>query len=83
MKKQPFNAGCFFIPAPPIFQAETAFAAPALYSQDGVILPSGRMPLFTRLAVILEMTIQLHLTPEILKEIHYQRYNHPAPLVQR
>jgi len=29
------------------------------------------------------MTIQLQLTPEILKEIHYQRYNHPSPLVQR
>lgn len=29
------------------------------------------------------MTIQLHLTPEILKEIHYHRYNHLAPLVQR
>jgi len=29
------------------------------------------------------MTIQLHLTPEVLKEIHYHRYNHPAPLVQR
>jgi len=29
------------------------------------------------------MTIQLNLTPEILKEIHYERYNHPAPLVQR
>ena len=29
------------------------------------------------------MTIHLNLTPEILKEIHYQRYNHPAPLVQR
>jgi transposase len=29
------------------------------------------------------MTIQLQLTPEVLKEIHYQRYNHPAPLVQR
>ena len=29
------------------------------------------------------MTIQLVLTPEILKEIHYNRYNHPAPLVQR
>jgi len=29
------------------------------------------------------MTIQLHLTPEVLKEIHYQRYNHPSPLVQR
>ena len=29
------------------------------------------------------MTIQLQLTPEILQEIHYQRYNHPAPLVQR
>ena len=29
------------------------------------------------------MTIQLQLTPEILKEIHYHRYNHPAPLVQR
>jgi hypothetical protein len=28
------------------------------------------------------MTIQLQLTPEILKEIHYHRYNHPAPLVQ-
>jgi transposase len=29
------------------------------------------------------MTIQLELSPEILKEIHYQRYNHPGPLVQR
>lgn len=29
------------------------------------------------------MTIQLQLTPEILKEIHYYRYNHPVPLVQR
>lgn len=29
------------------------------------------------------MTNQLQLTPEILKEIHYHRYNHPAPLVQR
>jgi transposase len=29
------------------------------------------------------MTIQLELSPEILKEIHCQRYNHPAPLVQR
>jgi len=29
------------------------------------------------------MTIQLQLTPEILEEIHYHRYNHPAPLVQR
>lgn len=29
------------------------------------------------------MTIQVEPSPEILKEIHYQRYNHPAPLVQR
>jgi len=29
------------------------------------------------------MTIQLQLTLGILKEIHYHRYNHPAPLVQR
>ena len=29
------------------------------------------------------MTIQLNLTQEILKEVHYQRYNHPAPLVQK
>lgn len=29
------------------------------------------------------MTIQLEVPPELLKEIHYQRYNHPAPLVQR
>jgi len=29
------------------------------------------------------MTIQLQLTPEILKEIHYHRYNHAAPLGQR
>jgi len=29
------------------------------------------------------MTIQVELSPEILKEIHDQRYNHPAPLVQR
>lgn len=27
--------------------------------------------------------MQLQLTSEILKEIHYQRYNHPSPLVQR
>jgi transposase len=29
------------------------------------------------------MTVRLEFTPEILKEIHYQRYNHPAPLVQK
>jgi transposase len=29
------------------------------------------------------MTIQLEIAPEILKELHYERYNHPAPLVQR
>ena len=29
------------------------------------------------------MTIQLELTPELLKEIHYHRYNHPAMLVQK
>ena len=29
------------------------------------------------------MTIQLQLTPEILKEINYHRCNHPAPLVQK
>lgn len=29
------------------------------------------------------MTIQLQLTQEILKEIHYYRYSHPVPLVQR
>jgi transposase len=29
------------------------------------------------------MTIQLEITPEILKEVHYQRYHHPVPLVQR
>jgi len=29
------------------------------------------------------MTIQLEFTPEILKELYYQRYNHLAPLVQR
>jgi len=29
------------------------------------------------------MTIHLDLAPEILKEVHYHRYNHPAPLVQR
>lgn len=29
------------------------------------------------------MTIQLELTEETLKEIHYHRYNHPSPLVQR
>ena len=29
------------------------------------------------------MSIQIELTPEVLKEIHYHRYNHPAPLVQR
>jgi len=29
------------------------------------------------------MTIQIQLNQEILKDIHYHRYNHPAPLVQR
>jgi transposase len=29
------------------------------------------------------MTIQLEFTSEILKEIHYYRYNHLVPLVQR
>lgn len=29
------------------------------------------------------MTIRLEFTAEMLKEIHYHRYNHPSPLVQR
>ena len=29
------------------------------------------------------MTLQLEFTPEILKELYYQRYHHLAPLVQR
>jgi transposase len=29
------------------------------------------------------MTIQLELTSEDLQEIHYHRYHHPSPLVQR
>lgn len=29
------------------------------------------------------MTVELQFSPEILQELHYQRYNHPAPLVQR
>lgn len=29
------------------------------------------------------MTIQLEFTPEILSELKYQRFRHPAPLVQR
>jgi len=29
------------------------------------------------------VTIQPEFTPEILKELYYQRYNHLAPLVQR
>ena len=29
------------------------------------------------------MTIQVEFTPEILKELYYQRYHHLAPLVQR
>jgi transposase len=29
------------------------------------------------------MTTQLEFTPEILKELYYNRYNHLAPLVQR
>ena len=29
------------------------------------------------------MTIQLQLTSDVLKEVHYHRYNHPSPLVQR
>ena len=29
------------------------------------------------------MTIQVEFTPEILKAVYYQRYNHLAPLVQR
>jgi transposase len=29
------------------------------------------------------MTIQLEFSPEILKELNYQRYNHLSPLVQR
>ena len=40
--------GCFFHPAPSIPQLETAFTAPALFSQDGVVMPNGRMPVLTR-----------------------------------
>jgi transposase len=29
------------------------------------------------------MTLQIEFTPELLEELHYQRYNHPLPLVQR
>ncbi len=29
------------------------------------------------------MTIRLELTSDVLKEVHYHRYNHPSPLVQR
>jgi len=29
------------------------------------------------------MTIQLEFTPEIISELKYQRFHHPAPLVQR
>ena len=29
------------------------------------------------------MTKQLEFSPEILKELNYQRYHHPSPLVQR
>ena len=29
------------------------------------------------------MTIHLELTSDVLKEVHYHRYNHPSPLVQR
>lgn len=29
------------------------------------------------------MSVELEFSPEVLEEIHYQRYNHPAPLVQR
>lgn len=29
------------------------------------------------------MTIQLEFTPEIQEKLHYERYHHPVPLVQR
>ena len=29
------------------------------------------------------MTVELQFSPEIRQELRYQRYNHPAPLVQR
>src|SRR6478672_11709869 len=29
------------------------------------------------------MTMQLEFTPAILEELHYERYRHPLPLVQR
>ena len=29
------------------------------------------------------MTIQLTFTPEIQEALHYERYHHPVPLVQR
>lgn len=29
------------------------------------------------------MTIRLEFTPEVLKELNYQRFRHPSPLVQR
>src|SRR5262249_50565788 len=29
------------------------------------------------------MTMQLEFTPEVLKELNYERYRHPLPLVQR
>ena len=42
------DQGLFFVPAPSIFNPETAFTAPALFSQDGVVMPNGRIPVLTR-----------------------------------
>ena len=40
--------GCFFHPCRSIPQPETAFTAPALVSQDGVVMPNGNTLVVTR-----------------------------------
>lgn len=51
--------GCFFHPAPSIPQGETAFTTLALFSQDGVVMPNGGTPIFTRCVGVLVVMPEL------------------------
>lgn len=51
--------GLFFHPVPSIPQPATAFTAPALFSQDGVVMPNGKTFAFTRCVAVPVVMLEL------------------------
>jgi transposase len=60
--------------------APTATATPILNTGTNCVFDSG---IDFKCDKIESMTIHLEISPEDLKEINYERYRHPVPLVQR